>query len=365
MTGLERTHSLANRSRKRAWLILTLSLLFLAGCREATPDRPAMPSSPATAGPAAGASPTTSITLPLILDTIETTTPHPGFTEIVTPLPSATGTPGPVKTPTLGVPPPVLFAAIGDFGLAGQAEADVAALIDRWQVDFVITLGDNNYPSGAPETIDHNVGQYYHAYISPYTGEYGEGAAINRFFPSLGNHDWLSAGAQPYLDYFTLPGNERYYSFTWGPVELFALDSNESEPDGFRRDSAQAAWLQGALAASQAPWKIVYFHHAPYTSGSYHGPSVWMQWPFEEWGASAVLAGHEHIYERLQIGGIPYFVNGIGGGAIYEFGKPLPGSLARYNQDYGAMWVQAVPDAITFQFFNRKGELIDSLVVQK
>ena len=24
----------------------------------------------------------------------------------------------------------------------------------------------------------------------------------------------------PYLDYFTLPGNERYYDFTWGPVHF-------------------------------------------------------------------------------------------------------------------------------------------------
>jgi hypothetical protein len=253
----------------------------------------------------------------------------------------------------------VLFAAIGDYGLAGQPEADVAALIDSWGVDFVITLGDNNYPSGEAETIDSNVGQYYHAYIAPYTGEYGEGAPINRFFPTLGNHDWYTLGAQPYLDYFTLPDNERYYSFTWGPLELFALDSSEFEPDGFRRDSAQAAWLQAALAASQAPWKIVYFHMAPYTSGSLHGPTVWMRWPFEEWGASAVLSGHEHGYERLHIGGIPYFVNGLGGGAIYGFGDPVEGSQVRFNADWGAMRVEASADSILFQFITRLGEVVD------
>ena len=37
---------------------------------------------------------------------------------------------------------------------------------------------------------------------------------------------------KPYFDYFTLPGNERYYDFTWGPVHLFALDDIDSEPDG-------------------------------------------------------------------------------------------------------------------------------------
>lgn len=42
-------------------------------------------------------------------------------------------------------------------------------------------------------------------------GNYGEGALTNRFFPCLGNHDWSTPGAQPYLDYFELPCNERFY----------------------------------------------------------------------------------------------------------------------------------------------------------
>jgi hypothetical protein len=253
---------------------------------------------------------------------------------------------------------------IGDYGLAGQVEADVAALVDSWNPDFVITLGDNNYPGGSAATIDENIGQYYHAYIASYSGIYGEGAQINRFFPSLGNHDWIAHGAQPYLDYFDLPGNERYYNYTWGPVELFAVDSDEHEPDGFRRDSSQAAWLQGGLAASQAAWKIVYFHHPPYSSGR-HGPSVWMQWPFEMWGASAVLAGHDHTYERLLIGGIPYFVNGLGGGAIYDFPSLAEGSLSRYNDDWGAMRVEASAEWILFQFITREGVLVDEYKLEK
>ena len=38
-----------------------------------------------------------------------------------------------------------------------------------------ITVGDNNYPSGAAATIDANIGQYYHDFIGPYTGAYGAG----------------------------------------------------------------------------------------------------------------------------------------------------------------------------------------------
>ena len=60
------------------------------------------------------------------------------------------------------------FAVIGDFGLAGQPEAEVAALVKSWEPEFIITTGDNNYPDGAVETIDENIGQYYHAFIYPY-----------------------------------------------------------------------------------------------------------------------------------------------------------------------------------------------------
>jgi hypothetical protein len=41
------------------------------------------------------------------------------------------------------------IAVIGDYGLAGQPEADVAALIDLWGVDAIVTAGDNNYMDGA------------------------------------------------------------------------------------------------------------------------------------------------------------------------------------------------------------------------
>jgi tartrate-resistant acid phosphatase type 5 len=235
----------------------------------------------------------------------------------------------------------------------------VAALVHGWKADFVITVGDNNYPNGSAATIDRNVGQYYHDLIHPYSGAYGAGADRNRFFPTLGNHDWVNPGAQAYRDYFTLPGNERYYDFTWGPVHLFALDSSPDEPDGIGAGSRQAAWLRAGLAASQAPWKIVYMHHPPFSSGP-HGSSPRLQWPFAAWGASAVLAGHDHIYERIEHDGIPYFVDGVGGSILYALGHPVEGSQIRYDADFGAMLVEASDNEITFRFVTRDGETVDN-----
>ncbi len=261
----------------------------------------------------------------------------------------------------------VRFAAIGDYGFAGPAEAAVANLVRSWNPDHVITLGDNNYEVGSATTIDANVGQYYRSYIFPYTGSYGPGATTNRFWPALGNHDWGTPGATPYLAYFTLPTNgagERYYQVVQGPVHFFVLDSDPAEPHGTSSTSIQAQWLRAALAASTAPWKIVYFHHAPYSSGN-HGSTLAMRWPFQAWGAHAVLAGHDHHYERFSIDGIPYFVNGLGGRSLYPLNATLPGSLVRYNAAYGAMLVDASATAISFQFITTGGAVIDALTLTK
>ncbi len=256
------------------------------------------------------------------------------------------------------------FAAIGDFGMGDEHEAAVANLVRNWDPDFVITVGDNNYPRGEAGTIDDHIGRDYQDFMSPYTGNYGSGSPTgqNRFWPSLGNHDWLTPGAQPYLDYFQLPGNERYYTFLRGNVDFFVLDSDPNEPDGTRSDSRQAAWLRDKLAESTACWRVVYFHHAPYSSST-HGqeqPVLTMRWPFKQWGASVVLAGHDHTYERLQVDGLTYFVNGLGGAGKYAFPNIVPGSQVRYNGDWGAMLIEADNQRMTFSFITQAGAVIDT-----
>lgn len=260
----------------------------------------------------------------------------------------------------------LVFGVIGDYGSNGPAELAVSNLVTNWNPDFIVTVGDNNYPDGQAATIDDNVGQYYSNFIYPYVGSYGTGepTGTNRFWPALGNHDWTSANSiQPYLDYFTLPGNERYYDFVRGPIHFFILSADLNEPDGRTVDSAQAAWLQSQLITSTAPWQLVILHNAPYSSGAIHGSEQDTQWPYAAWGADAVLAGHSHNYERLDIAGVPYFVNGISGDITNDFGTPVPGSQVRYNAKHGAMRVEASASQITFQFINVDGVVIDTFTL--
>jgi hypothetical protein len=259
---------------------------------------------------------------------------------------------------------PLRFAAIGDYGVAGEAVQRVSQLIRSWQPELVITLGDNNYPVGATDTIDQNIGQYFHDLIGPYYGRFGCGSRRNRFFPALGNHDWYTPGAAPYLSYFTLPHNERYYDVVWRDVHLFAIDSDPNEPHGITATSAQALWLKSRLESSTAAWQIVYMHHPPYSSGP-HGPSIDLRWPYAAWGADLVLAGHDHTYERLQVDGITYIVNGLGGASLYALGARLPESVIGYDASFGALQIEADASQLVTRFFNVDGVMIDEAVIAR
>ena len=316
--------------RARIWMwFLFLLVLGLGACQQAPP---------AVASPQAA-----------VVEEVQrgasTRTPWRPGTPTPVLMPSPTRAPSPTPYPT------VRFAVIGDYGKAGPAEEAVAQLVKSWNPDFIVTVGDNNYPSGSKLTFKENVLAYYGEYIEQ-----------QRFFPALGNHDWgyFTPNTLPFVQFFDyLPGNRRYYDIVWGPVHLFVLDSDAREPDGITPDSKQGQWLRERLRASTTPWQIVVFHHAPYSSG-HHGDTKYMQWPFAAWGVDLVLTGHDHTYERIHREGIVYIVNGLGGAPnIYSFENDTHGSQVRYNDTHGALWVEVTADYILGRFINIKGETID------
>lgn len=270
---------------------------------------------------------------------------------------------------------PVRFAVIGDFGKVSDKSYAVSILIKNWNPDFIITTGDNNYPSGSEKTIDDNIGFLYSTYIFPYYGKYPPSPIQkNRFFPCLGNHDLDSDDGAPYLKYFSLPGNGRYYDFIKGDVHFFALSSDPREPDGIDIESKQAAWIKKRLKKSISRWKIVYFHHPAYTSpmripytgkiSSKNGGRK-INFPFSDWGVDIVLNGHAHVYERFQIQGIPYIINGLGGEEPYEFYGSNPESLVRFTGDHGAILAEAEANRILFKFITISGKIIDEFSIKK
>lgn len=257
---------------------------------------------------------------------------------------------------------PQRYVVLGDYGWAGPAEQRVAEMVSALEPDYIFTTGDNNYPDGAAATIDQNIGQYFADFIFPYRGAFPSRATTNRFFPSLGNHDWDTGSTDPYRDYFALPGNERYYDVVLGPLHFFAIDSDDREPDGILATSTQAHWLETTLRASQSPFNVIAMHHPPFSSGP-HGDTLPLQWPYREWGADLVLAGHDHGYERLEVAGLTYVVCGLGGTVPYSFGEPDVGSLTRYSAKHGVALVEADDRALRASFINVDGDVIDAVTI--
>jgi tartrate-resistant acid phosphatase type 5 len=296
--------------------------------------------------------------------------------------PTATAEPTVAAEPTATAEPTVaaeptstVFAVIGDYGTGNQHEADVAHLVASWNPSFIVTTGDNYYPCAGGAGSDcygRSVGRFFGPWVSGATGlppALDGTRPSNAFFPALGNHDYITGQPSPqaYLDYFDLPGpgfssssgNERYYDFTEGPIHFFILDSNPREPSGTSARSTQARWLRHALASSKSSWNVVVAHQPPFSSDNMRGSIDYMRWPFAKWGADAVLSGHAHVYERVMHGGIPYLVNGLGGGTRYAFSTAIPGSVVRYCANWGAQRVTETGSKLRFEFFAVDGQLID------
>jgi len=254
----------------------------------------------------------------------------------------------------------IRFAIIGDYGNPDNkfASIHVSDLVKSWRPQFIATVGDNNYPSGEASTIDANVGQYYSYYMHPYKGSYGKGSpdGKNHFYPAIGNHDYYTDLGSAHFDYFNFSDNQAYYDVNLGLVHLIIMDSNlkeESHPD-----SPQGKWVKNILQTSSAQWKLVLLHHPPSSSGRSGGFGRY-RWSFRDWGATAVIAGHEHFYERMDHFGIPYFINGLGGAGIHKFRSTHEQSIIRYNDKYGAMRVTADNANIRFEFINIDNKVID------
>jgi hypothetical protein len=187
---------------------------------------------------------------------------------------------------------PFSFVVIGDHG--EHTTSSQAAVRDRMVAldpDFIVSVGDMIYDEGAAEDFDPR-------FFTPYAG------LIRRivFWPCLGNHDVRTSGGAPWRAAFYTPannpdGNEGYYSFVQGNATFVVLDSNRSTSPG----SAQYEFLERELAASNATWKFVFFHHTIYSSGT-HGSNTGIRDDlvplFDRYAVDIVFMGHDHDYER-------------------------------------------------------------------
>jgi len=294
------------------------------------------------------------------------------------------------------------LAFLGDSGTGDANQRAVRDQLLRWPIALAFMLGDNIYDRGSKALFGSRFDDIYAPVMARGTA----------FHSALGNHDVSFCSARSTLTdrlsddadayrwdilrcdvkaQLTHPGfgyigGHRYYSVRTDAAtpslgEVFVLDSNtlhtsQSKVSPLHADFAQVEWLERALAASSARWKMVIMHHP------IHSPSVPLKFflfiPFQEgharelsleqqigpilkkYGVDAVLSGHNHFYARMvPQDGIRYFVSGGGGNKVYDF-KDRPGYVATGGGFFHFLYVRLTPERFEYYCVDRDGRPRDA-----
>jgi len=247
--------------------------------------------------------------------------------------------------------------AAGDIAHCGiGGDEDTAALLGLEPDASVLTLGDNVYGSGTHQEF----ADCFH----PSWGQYRD-----RMFPAPGNHDYGTANAAGYFDYFGAAAGDPdkgYYSFDVGDWHLVSLNSNCSDIGGCDIGSPQHDWLVEDLAAHPALCTLAYMHHPRFSSGS-HGDDDDVQdlWAtLADGGAELMLAGHDHDYERFapmnangeaDAEGMRMFVVGTGGTGFRSMGSS-PNTQASNDDTHGVLGLDLNDGSYDWEFLPVEGK---------
>ena len=212
------------------------------------------------------------------------------------------------------------FIAFGDSRGGSKEQKTLAKLMKEVVPNVVIHTGDLT-SKGTSQEINEDVLELYKGVFS-----------FDKFYPSLGNHDYATKKGEPFIETFELPGNERYYYFHEGDTLFIALDTNDplnEEPN------EMIPWRRKTLAVQgkKATWIVGYFHHPPYSSGASHGSDLRVREKIvpilEKYNVDVVFTGHDHNYQRTcEIlnntcvqNGVLYIVTAGGGAPLYSVGE--------------------------------------------
>jgi Ca2+-binding RTX toxin-like protein len=259
----------------------------------------------------------------------------------------------------------------GGLGTAGHCrQKQTSDLLVQGGLSAVLPLGDTQYHVGALSD--------YEASFDP---TWGRVKPITR--PVVGNHEYGTANARGYFDYFngidkdSGPAGERgkgYYSFDLGSWHLVALNSNCDQldrgtaPNGCAYGSPQEHWLRTDLAAHRASCTLAYFHEPLFNSGFRgnrpDGQAFWQA--LYEAGADVVLGGDAHDYERFALQdpagrsdparGLRQFVVGTGGVFFTGWSTVKPNSEVRQNDTFGVLMLALRAGSYDWQFVPEAGE---------
>lgn len=208
----------------------------------------------------------------------------------------------------------VTFAVLGDNGSGGRNQMDVARQMAQTYLQtpygLVLLAGDVSYYGSIDDRYDE-------VFLQPYRPLIDAGV---QWELAIGNHEIAEkkspdaiAEIQAQVRRFGKPGT--YYSQVHGPMEVFVLDTTIPLFTG-EGAAEQLRWLEEALAASTAAWKVAVMHHPAYSSGA-HGSQLEVrnavQPILSRHGVALAFAGHDHHYERTHPqNGVVWILSGAG-----------------------------------------------------
>jgi hypothetical protein len=266
------------------------------------------------------------------------------------------------------VAPPVFAAkeqsairvvAFGDFGTGTDEQKQVASAMmahhGQSPFDIGITVGDNFYPIGMESLKDPRWQTWWEDVYGP----------MNlTFYAVLGNHDWyhfdspaaeiLYSGKTPS---WIMPAP--YYTFTAGPVQFFALDTQEVS-------AKQLKWLDEQLQKSQSRWKVAFAHH-PIFSDGYHGDNDTLKaqlFPVLKNRVDLYITGHEHDMQHLQaVDGVNFVISGGGGRSLRP---PQPTGRALFAKEaHGFTILEANANELKVQLVGADSQVMHEFTLQK
>jgi hypothetical protein len=264
---------------------------------------------------------------------------------------------GPSSTPVSSGSTTATLVGAGDIGVCASSATEATARLLDAIPGTIFTAGDNAYPLGTSADFR----DCYH----PTWGRHRD-----RTRPSPGNHDYYTAGAVPYFEYFGAaagPGGLGYYSFRAGEWTAFSLNSNVP----MSSSSSQVVWLQSALQQSQTPCAVAYWHHPLFSSGPHGGlPETRGLWrSLYDAGVDVILNGHDHLYERFApqdpdgrmdaARGIRQFTVGTGGAELYPTVRVAANTETIVNE-YGVLKLTLRSASYTWEFIGIDGRVRDS-----
>jgi acid phosphatase type 7 len=274
----------------------------------------------------------------------------------------------------VGKDEPFRFAVLGDTESRPHINDHLAKLIWNERPNFMINLGDLT-----------DAGKKAHRY--EWTHEYFVGmtqltSRIPAFtVPGNGEGDLVW-----YNHYHHIPKPENFYTFRYGDVAFFMLDSNRRDEE-FRPGGKQYVWLEEQLKKCDATWKIACHHPATYTGEEDDYGNSWREEStfgdsavrqivplYEQYGIDLAMFGHLHLYERshpIRHGkvdfeqGTIHLLAGGGGGNLEDF-APTPAFFsAKTHRGHHYLMIEVANKELTMRMHDTSGAIRDTMRISK